>query len=380
MTDMINLYQLIRLTIAHAKEIIRQPAVLFWGIVFPILMALGLGVAFTQKSEIVRNVALVVPAPRQAASGAAESPFGSFIQQHAEKIGTAPRQYRLSVKNSRLGRTTFIFTRTSWKEAIKGLKRGSTSLVIKEEDHKDRFYFDPKNPDAQITYLKLANLMAGTEVPEKRRLQQESIVPLTVTGTRYIDFLVPGLISLDIMMSCMWGISYGMIERRSKKLLRRMVATPMKKSHFLAALITVRVAMNFIEAVLLFLVAWMVFGIIIQGSPGALMVIFLAGNIAFGGIAIFVSSRTANTEIGNGILNAVVLPMTVLSGVFFSYHNFPDWSIPFIRCLPLTLLTDGIRGIFIEGAGYAKIYIPALVLLAMGVFFFSLGLKIFKWH
>ena len=105
-----------------------------------------------------------------------------------------------------------------------------------------------------------------------------------------------------------------------------------------------------------------------------------AGNIAFAGLAVFVSSHTSNTEVGNGLINFVVFPMMVLSGIFFSYHNFPDWSIPVIQMLPLTMVTDGIRSIFNEGAGYHDVAIPILILTATGVVFFSAGLKIFKWH
>jgi ABC-2 type transport system permease protein len=188
------------------------------------------------------------------------------------------------------------------------------------------------------------------------------------------------LIAMGIMMSSLWGISYGIIEKRTKKLLRRMVATPMKKSHFLIAKITVRLVMNFFESALLFLFAWLVFDIKIQGSIPALFLIFIAGNIAFAGISIFTSSRTANTEIGNGLINAVVLPMMVLSGIFFSYHNFPDWTIPFIQKLPLTMLADGVRSIFIEGAGLARTGMQISVLSGIGILFFAIGLKIFKWH
>jgi len=159
-----------------------------------------------------------------------------------------------------------------------------------------------------------------------------------------------------------------------------MVATPMRKSYFLIALITVRIGMNFVESALLFLFAALVFNITIQGNIAALLVIFLAGNIAFAGIAIFISSHTGNTEIGNGLINVVVLPMMVLSGIFFSYHNFPDWSLPFIRIMPLTMLADGIRSIFIEGTGFAQNFLPIVILLTTGVFFFTIGLKIFKWH
>ena len=107
---------------------------------------------------------------------------------------------------------------------------------------------------------------------------------------------------------------------------------------------------------------------------------FLAGNFAFAGIAIFVSSHTSNTEVGNGLINAIVFPMMVLSGIFFSYHNFPDWSIKVIQILPLTMLTDGIRSIFNEGAGFREIIFPVVILSLTGTVFFSAGLKIFKWH
>jgi len=185
---------------------------------------------------------------------------------------------------------------------------------------------------------------------------------------------------MGVMMSTMWGISYGIIEKRSKKLLRRLVATPMKKSHFLLALITVRVTMNFIEALVLLLFALITFKMTIQGEIPALILMFLAGNIAFAGIAVFVSSHTSNTEVGNGLINFVVFPMMVLSGIFFSYHNFPDWSIPVIQILPLTMLTDGIRSIFNEGAGLREAGMPILLLTTAGTVFFVAGLKIFKWH
>jgi ABC-type multidrug transport system permease subunit len=178
----------------------------------------------------------------------------------------------------------------------------------------------------------------------------------------------------------MWGISYGIIEKRSKKLLRRLVATPMKKSYFLIALITVRVAMNFIEASVLFFFSLIAFKMTIQGSIPALILLFIAGNIAFAGLAVFTSSHTSNTEVGNGLINFVVFPMMILSGIFFSYQNFPEWSLPVIKYLPLSILTDGLRSIFNEGAGYNEVAIPILILTATGALFFSAGLKIFKWH
>jgi ABC-type multidrug transport system permease subunit len=159
-----------------------------------------------------------------------------------------------------------------------------------------------------------------------------------------------------------------------------MIATPMKRSNFLVALITVRIGMNFVEAGLLFLFSWLVFNITIQGSVPALLLFFISGNIAFAGIAVFLSSHTAKTEIGNGLINLVSMPMMVLSGIFFSYHNFPSWSIPAIQKFPLTLMADGVRSIFIEGAGFSETLLPSAIMLAIGLVFFIAGLRIFRWH
>ena len=159
-----------------------------------------------------------------------------------------------------------------------------------------------------------------------------------------------------------------------------MVATPMKKTNLLTALITARFCMNIIEAVLLFFFAWLYFGIQIQGSIPALIVLFIAGNIAFAGISVLISSHTSNPEIGNGLINAVVTPMMVVSGIFFSYQHFPDWTIPIIRHLPLTMLADGVRSIFNEGAGFMQIWKETLILSVMGLVTYIIGLKIFKWY
>lgn len=373
--------QLVQLISAHFKEIIREPAVIFWGIIFPILMALGLGVAFTRQADIVRHVAVIEDDAAHFEKNENTSPIQAVLDARGRRMDPkdgGPPQYQITRTDEKLGTTVFIFEKTSWKQALILLKRGNIGIIMAEENGRIQFHFDPLNTDAHFSYLKLSQIFGGDVAPPTEH--PESIRPMTVPGTRYIDFLVPGLMSMGIMMSCMWGLSYGMIDKRSKKLLRRMVATPMRKSYFLISLMTVRILMNLIESALLFLFAWLAFDITIQGSIPGLFAIFIAGNISFGGIAIFISCRTGNTEIGNGLVNAVVMPMMVLSGIFFSYHNFPDWSIPFIRKLPLALLVDGLRGIFIEGAGFSEAMMPAAILFFIGVSFFAAGLRFFKWH
>ncbi|MEI6436161.1 MAG: ABC transporter permease [Bacteroidota bacterium] len=386
MIERISNNQLWQLILANIRELIREPGVLFWGIIFPILMSLGLGVAFTKKRDVITNIAvigenhiMINPSGNNPSDTA--SAILSFLQHNKavlsrDKAGIWFR--KLIAPDDKLGNTSFIFRAMDNKEAMTLLKRGNLNMILDEKDGQLQYHFDPMNPDAQLTYLKLSRLfgIAGVAAHETNT----EIDPLTVEGTRYIDFLVPGLIAMGVMMSCMWGVSYAIIERRSKKLLRRMVATPMKRSNFLIALITVRILMNFVEAGLLILVAWLVFHVSIQGSILALATLFVSGNIAFAGIAVLLASHTAKTEIGNGLINAISMPMMVLSGIFFSYHNFPEWSIPFIQKFPLTMMADGIRSIMIEGAGFTETVTPVAILALTGIVFFIAGMKIFRWH
>ena len=381
MSDFFKKAQLAQLVSAHFKEVLREPAVLFWGIIFPILISLGLGVAFTQSKDTLHHIAVIsVPLlPGQLSQGTAS--IDSFLKNNARgylQPGDESGHYRIVIPDDTLGSTIFVFRHTDWQTATRLLKRGEIALILEEKNGDIRYFFDPSNKEAQLTHLKINALLSSSATGHGPR--QPRVSALTVSGTRYIDFLVPGLIAMNIMMSCMWGLSYGIIEKRSQKLLRRMVATPMKKSHFLISLMLVRITMNLIEALLLFLFAHIAFGIAIQGSVAALLAVFLSGNLAFAGIAVFVSSHTQKTEIGNGLINAIVMPMMVLSGIFFSYHHFPDWSLPFIRHLPLTLLADGFRRIFIEGVGMADALFPIVILAIIGTIFFTAGLKIFKWH
>jgi len=343
-----SLYQI---TLVHFKSFFRDPGILFWAILFPIIMAWVLGAAFSNKGESVRTVYVtgdsVVP----------EKITGEKII--GKETGTT---YRIK------------FEKASGEEAVRAIKRGLIAVYIEVKHDSLIYHFDPLNADAQLTHLILEREVSGINQTNA------AIEPLQTKGTRYIDFLIPGLISLGIMNSCLWGIGWTLIETRMKKLLRRMVATPMKKSIFLSAHIITRIVLGGIETILLLIFSYFYFGTEISGSIPAFIVVFLAGIFAFAGIGILTASRTAKTEIANGLVNAVTLSMTILSGIFFNYHNFPDWAVPVIQVLPLTLLADAIRAIFIEAAGFKEVMMPIAVLLATGLITFFTGLKIFKWY
>ncbi|MFV0420184.1 MAG: ABC transporter permease [Dysgonomonas sp.] len=349
---------------------IREPEVLFWGMIFPVLISIGLGLAFTQQTESKFNAVLVEKN---------QTELDSLLNRYATKTqskGENVQNWRIS--NKTLGNTVFKFSKSDWNSAIISLKRGEADVIVTDSLGKAVYHFDPLNSQSQLAYMKLSALVKSPN--SSMNAENTDIEPLTLMGVRYIDFLIPGLITFGLMSSIMWGISYTIIERRSQKLLRRMVATPMKKSNFLFALMFVRILMNVVESLILLFFAWLIFDIHIQGNIGALIVLFLAGNLAFTGIAILVASHTTKTEVGTGWINAVQMPMMLLSGIFFSYHNFPEWSVGAIKLLPLTALTDGIRSIFNEGAGWLEVIYPTCILSALGVICFVIGMKLFKWN
>ena len=361
--------QLRQLIICRFLETIREPEVLFWGIVFPVLISIGLGLAFMQKNESKFTIMLVDSQQTELDS------LLTIYGQKNEKNGKTMITWEVS--DEILGNTRFNFIRNTWDNAIIALKRGEAAVIVTDSLTQLRYHFDPRNAEAELAYMKLTDLLQS---PSNERATQQQLSPLTLKGVRYIDFFVPGLIAFGLMGSLLWGVSYTIIECRSQKLLRRMIATPMKKSNFLIAIIFVRLVMNVVEGLIIFFFAWLLFDIQIQGSIGALAVLFIAGNIAFAGIAVLLSTRTSKTEAGTGLINAVQMPMMILSGIFFSYHNFPEWSIGAIKLLPLTALADGMRNIFNEGAGWLEIITPTIALSTLGIFCFTVGMKVFKWQ
>ena len=291
------------------------------------------------------------------------------------KTGNVAREQDRILGNEQIGFTTYRFVSVSWDDAQLMIKRGQASLILFEKGDSVQYFFDPKNPEAQLAFLQISSAMKNPEMREA-----ETIRTFSESGMRYIDFLIPGILAMDIMFGGLWGVSYSLIEKRSKKLMRRMVATPMSKSAFLFSHLIARFILSFVESLLLWLFGWWYFDTTIQGSIPALLVLLIAGNIVFFGIAVLMSSRTANTQIGNGLINAVSMPMMICSGVFFSYHNFPDWMIAIIRFLPLTIIADNIRSVFIEGAGFSQVMPSLWILTGLGLVLFLIGKKMYKWY
>ncbi len=350
---------LIQIILMELRTYVREPGVIFWSIIFPIAISGVLGLGFLNREEPITTIAV--------------------------ELGKLPPAFRALA--GRADGPQFIFDQLPASEAMLKLKRGEVSLILSTDSlGQPLFRFDPANEAARQTHLLLENALLKSALPTLSQQYPNSpnplgsIEPVTTRGYRYIDFLIPGLIAFGLMNSAIWGIGWGLVEYRMKKLLRRMAATPMRKWEFMLAQMIVRLIINTVETCLLIGFARVAFGVSLQGSWAAFLLIGVAGLWVFSGIGMLMASRTQKTTVANGLVNAITLPMTILSGIFYSYQGFPEWAIAFIKLLPLTILSDNIRAVFNEGAGLAEVLPGTGILVGIGTVFFVIGLRIFKWY
>jgi ABC-type multidrug transport system permease subunit len=334
------------------KTFFRQPDVIFWAIVFPLILLFVLGIAFDNKKAMVSTVGII----KNTNFEIPEKPLTLISKEIGKKI-------IINIKNY-----------PDQKTAIKDVKRGHISLFIVRHNNKLNYYFDPQNTNAQKDYLLIQNILTY------KTQKNDQVIELKAKGTRYIDFFLPGLLAFNIMSSCFWGIGWSYIELRMKKYLKRLTATPMSKLLFLFSYIITRLIISGFEICIFILFAYYTFGISISGSYLALFYLWLIGNLSFAGIGVLIGSRTASSITGNGILNAIMMPMMLASGIFFSYYNYPKIIIPFIKILPLTILADSLRAVFNEGAGLTTIVPASFGLVLFGLISYIIGIKIFKWY
>ncbi len=364
----------IQLILVQIREFYREPAALFWSLLFPVLMAWGLGIAFNKKPEFTKTIAVVIDNKMPVDS---LIPLISLANPEI-KVDTLTklRYLQINYGDDNTGITHFLLKPVLWEQAELMMKRGNTSLIIKKNKNNLEYHFDKLSSEAQLSHLQLSSAISGVELKKSNA----EIKPMTEKGTRYVDFLIPGLIAMNVMMSSMWGISYSLIEARTKKLLRRMVATPMPKWEYIMSHFTARLILCFVEASIIYSFAYYYFDMTISGSILAFILLFISGIVAFTGISVLIACRTSKTQVGNGLINLVIMPMMILSGIYFSYHNFPEMIIPYIQALPLTMLADGIRSIFNEGAGLAQVIKYIIILNLLGLVTFVIGLRYYKWY
>jgi ABC-2 type transport system permease protein len=338
-----------QLTLARLRMFFREPSAVFWTFGFPIALSIALGVAFRNKPP--DPVVVGVWSGPDARGGA--------------RIVEALRATRQIDVREYDGPTT------------RDLSTGKIALFVRPGESVE-YDYDPTRPESRLAREVVDSVLqrASGRADAVRTVDH----PVAAPGSRYIDFLIPGLIGMNIMSGSMWGIGYVVVEMRTRKLLKRLMATPMSHAQFLWSFVLMRAAFFFLELPLLLLFGWFAFGVGVAGSLALLVGLSLLGAIAFAGLGLLVAARAQNTQTVSGLINLVMLPMFIASGVFFSTARFPDVFQPFLRALPLTALNDSLRAVMIEGAGARAVAGEAALLAGVGTVSFALALRLFRWR
>jgi len=339
------------LLMARMKEMQREPEVIFWVFVFPILLALGLGIAFRNKPADVTSIAVVA---------------GPNAQDVLDLIQRSPQ--KSSIHADLLDRPL----------ALKGFRLGKYDLVVESEGKGSfKYFYDPARSESVLSHAEVDSALqsaAGRQNP-----LATAVVVSSEPGSRYIDFLIPGLIGMNVMNAAMWGIGFAIVDMRQRKLLKRFVATPMRRSDFLLAIACSRLVLMILEVGLLLGFGRLVFHMRVLGPVLTILMLGALGALSFAGVGLLTACRAQKIESVSGLINLVMMPMWVFSGVFFSYERFPAVIHPLIKVLPLTALNDALRATILEGTPLTAQPERMLILVLWGGISFALALKWFRW-
>jgi ABC-type multidrug transport system permease subunit len=340
-----------QLTLARLREFFREPEAVFWVYGFPIVMIVLLGIAFRERP--VEKIAVDVQ----------EGQFATVAQ-------------------SALGEIKKFDVKTCVESVCRNrLRTGKTDLVIVSADGSTAafdYLYDPVRRESELARREVDDAL------QRARGRQDSFAAhdreFKEPGGRYIDFLVPGLLGMSIMGGGLWGVGFVTVDMRIRKLLKRFLATPMKKTHFLSAVMISRMCFLIPEVIVLIVFAAIAFGVKVYGSVAAAAFLVLLGATAFSGLGLLVASRAKTIEAVSGLMNLVMLPMWMLSGIFFSSSRYPEAVQPIIRLLPLTALIDALRAVMIDGASLFSQTAQIAILAVWGMLSFTVALKIFRWQ
>jgi ABC-2 type transport system permease protein len=340
-------HPLIELTLARLREFIREPEALFWSFLFPIVMSVAMAIAFPSAGSQAVRVGVAPGAASDALRKTLAADPG--IEVREVPPGQEPRQ----------------------------LREGDVHVIVRPGDP-PTYRFDPDRAESRVARLVVDSVLkraGGRSEPWQAR--EDAIA---VPGSRYVDWLIPGIMALNIMNNGMWSIGFMTVQARLRKLLKRLAASPMKKREFLLAQVLARLLFLGPEIAVPLVFGSLAFGVPIRGSILGIGFVALVGALTFGAIGLLLGSRARTLEAISGLMNLTSVPMWVLSGVFFSSSNFPAVVQPLIHALPLTALVDALRAVVLEGASLAAIRIELLTLATWAIVTFTIGLRTFKWR
>jgi ABC-2 type transport system permease protein len=340
----LELSSLYQLTMVRFRLFLREPEAIFWIFIFPILLAAGLGIAFRNRPADVLQV-------------------GATTSQLTQALAT----------NKGLKATTI-----DEAAGTHALATGDILLLAIQKPDGVEYKYDDTNPDARAARL-VADRAVQAAAGQREAVHSGNQL-VHETGARYIDFVVPGLLGMNLMGSAIWGLGFSIVEARQKKLLKRLVASPMPRWQYLASFLLSRLAMLVIEIAAFLGFARLVFGVPFRGSIWQLAFLCVLTSLSFSALGLLIASRAKTMEAASGLMNLVMLPMWILSGVFFSATRFPAVIQPVVRALPLTAAIDALRGNMLQGMNLGQLAIPVGILFAWLVVPFAVSLRIFRWR
>jgi ABC-2 type transport system permease protein len=352
------MHPLIELTIARIKESIREPEILFWVFVFPILLAAALGIAFREKPADTQRIAI------EKSTGAEEISKLLSLRKGMQPVVLDAKEANEQLRKGKV-------------DLIVGIDHGLDAQQGGETSRNLVFTFDETRSGSEIARM-------ATQDAIERGLGRKDIVSIrdnkvATSGSRYIDFLIPGLIGMNLMGSGMWGVGFAVVLARTRKLLKRLAATPMRRSDYLLGFMLSRMIFLVPEVAVLVVLGGLMFKVKVYGSILDLIIVSIFGSMTFAGLGMLVAARAKTIEAASGWMNFIMMPMYILSGSFFSYERFPEFAIPIIRALPLTALNDALRAIMNDGKPLYAIWLELTVLTIWWIATFGVALKIFKW-
>jgi len=348
MTDRQPVYRpLVELTLTRLREFVREPEAVFWTLIFPMAMALALGVAFRKDANTPIYAGVMA---------------GSGSTELVAALNTDPG----------------IRARVVPADAAEKALRDGDVQVIVVPGAAPAYRFDPARPESRLARLAVDATLQRAAGRTDRFTAVEQ--PVQLVGSRYIDWLIPGLLGMNIMGTGMWSVGFNLVWARTRNLLKRLAATPMSRSHYLSAQLLARLVFLGVEVGALLLFSRLAFSVTSRGSLLMVAAVALMGALAFGGLGLLVASRARTIEAVSGWMNAVMLPMWVLSGVFFSSEHFPAFAQPLIHALPLTALNDALRAVMLDGASLAGIAREMATLGGWSIVTFAVALRIFRWR
>lgn len=334
-----------QLFIARNKEFYRDRGSMSWNILFPVLIIGGFAFAYGGKPKPLFTIGVI----EHGDVNASHNPLSDW-----KYARFAP------------------FTVEDLEKAKDKVARHQLDLVIDVDGGRARYWVNPTSPQGDTVEKMLASV-------KNISWSRESTVGQEV---RFVDWLTPGIIGINMMFSALFGVGYVLVRYRKSGVLKRLKATPVRAWEFLLAQIFSRFILISVTTAVIFTGAFLILGIPLRGSAFALALVLSSGTLCLISLGLIVAARVSSEELAGGLLNLMTWPMMFLSGVWFSLEGLNPWLQRVSKLSPLTHMISAARAIMIDGAHWYEpaVLEPITILLVIAIIGLSIGSWLFRWE